>query len=380
MGVVVVGSANVDLVTNAPRFAEPGETLMATQFEQLFGGKGANQAVAASLLGSSVFMVAKLGTDSLGEASIANFHSLGVDTSHVTTTGAAASGVAQITVAASGQNQILIVPGANGELCAADIDAAAPAFAASRVLLTQLEVPVPATLAALKAGRAAGLTTVFNSAPAPTEPLPDELYPLCDVVCPNETETALLTGETALARSMPTDTIEECEAAARAILAKGSGAVVMTLGGRGRRCMLVLPGQPATHVQVPPHLRAESVADTTGAGDGFLGALAHLMASCGKPLAEALPGAVHVASISVQRRGAQSSYPLAAELPPDIFGVEAGDGEPKAAPAPLAKQQAEAAPRRSHHRSRLAAAAGWHAVDTLVTSGMVLGVGTGGAA
>lgn len=201
MGVVVVGSANVDLVTNAPRFAEPGETLMATQFEQLFGGKGANQAVAASLLGSSVFMVAKLGTDSLGEASIANFHSLGVDTSHVTTTGAAASGVAQITVAASGQNQILIVPGANGELCAADIDAAAPAFAASRVLLTQLEVPVPATLAALKAGRAAGLTTVFNSAPAPTEPLPDELYPLCDVVCPNETETALLTGETALARS-----------------------------------------------------------------------------------------------------------------------------------------------------------------------------------
>lgn len=310
MGVVVVGSANVDLVTNAPRFAEPGETLMATQFEQLFGGKGANQAVAASLLGSSVFMVAKLGTDSLGEASIANFHSLGVDTSHVTTTGAAASGVAQITVAASGQNQILIVPGANGELCAADIDAAAPAFAASRVLLTQLEVPVPATLAALKAGRAAGLTTVFNSAPAPTEPLPDELYPLCDVVCPNETETALLTGETALARSghllLPSPrrfrepSCRHADRHDRGVRGCGAchpGKGVRRGGDDARRerppcscclarrlrtaslhrgllrigCMLVLPGQPATHVQVPPHLRAESVADTTGAGDGFLG-------------------------------------------------------------------------------------------------------------
>ena len=268
-GVVVVGSANVDLVTNAPRMAQPGETLMGTRFEQLFGGKGANQAVAAALLGSTVSMVAKLGADNLGEATLANFRSLGVDTEYVTTTAAAASGVAQITVDAKGQNEIVIVPGANAELCAADVDAAAAAFARSRVLLTQLEVPVPTTLAALRAGRTAGLVTVFNSAPAPTEPLPDELYGLCDIVCPNESETALLTG-------MRTDTIEECEAAARAILAKGSKAVVMTLGARG--CMLVEPGQPVVHVPVPAGLQAERVVDTTGAGDGFLGAMAHMMA------------------------------------------------------------------------------------------------------
>ncbi len=215
-GVVVVGSANVDLVTNAPRMPVPGETLLGTRFEQLFGGKGANQAVAAALLGSSVTMVAKLGEDSLGEASMTNFKTLGVDASFISTTSDAASGVAQITVDASGQNEIVIVAGANGLLSPADVEAASPAFERSSVLLTQLEVPLPTTIAALRAGRKAGLMTVFNSAPAPTEPLPDELYPLCDIICPNETETALLTG-------MPTNTLKECEAAARAIIAKVAG-------------------------------------------------------------------------------------------------------------------------------------------------------------
>ena len=283
--------------------------------------------------------------------------------------------MAQITVDANGQNQIIIVPGANAELCDADIKAAAPAFASSRVLLTQLEIPLPTTLAALRAGRKAGLKTIFNSAPAPTEPLPEELYGLCDIVCPNETETALLTG-------MPTDTLEQCEAAARSILAKGTGAVVMTLGSRG--CLLVEPGKPVLHVGVPNALKADRVVDTTGAGDGFLGALGHLMAS-GKSLADSLPGAVHVASISVQRRGAQTSYPLASELP---AGLVSGGGfatgtpstastspprRPSAAPEVAEAEGGE----RAHRRSKLAAAAGYHAVDKMVESGMVLAVGTG---
>ena len=305
MSVIVVGSANVDLVTNAPRMAMPGETLMGSRFEQLFGGKGANQAVAAALLGSSVTMVAKLGADSLGEASLANFKSLGVDVAHVTTTSDAASGVAQITVDSNGQNEIIIVPGANGLLTPADVDAAAPAFARSRVLLTQLEVPLPTTIAALRAGRAAGLLTVFNTAPAPPEPLPDEIYELCDIICPNETETSLLTG-------MPTDTLEQCEAAARSILSKGAKAVCMTLGSRG--CMLVRPDEPIVHVTIPKECKVVKVVDTTGAGDAFLGAMAHLVAS-GRSLVEALSGAVHVASISVQRRGAQASTPPRAPQP-----------------------------------------------------------------
>uniref|UniRef100_A0A7S3AM72 Ribokinase n=1 Tax=Haptolina ericina TaxID=156174 RepID=A0A7S3AM72_9EUKA len=337
--------------------AMPGETLMGSRFEQLFGGKGANQAVAAGLLGSSVTMVAKLGADSLGEASLANFKSLGVDVAHVTTTSDAASGVAQITVDSNGQNEIIIVPGANGLLPPADVDAAAPAFARSRVLLTQLEVPLPTTIAALRAGRAAGLLTVFNTAPAPPEPLPDEIYELCDIICPNETETSLLTG-------MPTDTLEQCEAAARSILSKGAKAVCMTLGSRG--CMLVRPDEPIVHVTIPKECKVVKVVDTTGAGDAFLGAMAHLVAS-GRSLVEALSGAVHVASISVQRRGAQASYPTSKELPPGLAGAPTED-KPAATSVDPAAVSASNGPKR---------AAALKAVDDMVVSGNVVGVGTG---
>ena len=160
------------------------------------------------------------------KAYLENYRTLGVDTSNVTTTSMAASGVASILVDSAGQNCITIVPGANGLLSADDVAASADTFARSRVLLTQLEVPFATTLAALRKGREAGLTNVFNPAPAPPEPLPDEVWPLCDVVCPNETETALLTG-------LPTETMDQCEAAARSLLAKGARAVVLTLGERG---------------------------------------------------------------------------------------------------------------------------------------------------
>ena len=383
-GVIVVGSANVDLVTNAPRMPNPGETLHGTRFEQLFGGKGANQAVAAALLGSSVTMVAKLGEDSLGEASLANFRALGVDTSFISTTPDAASGVAAIVVDSSGQNEIVIVAGANGLLSAMDIAAAGPAFERSGVLLTQLEVPLATTIAALRAGRRAGLMTVFNSAPAPSEPLPDELYMLCDVICPNETETALLTG-------MPTNTLEQCEAAAKAIIKKGAKSVVLTLGERG--CMLVREGNvPALHVPVPEDMRDIKVLDTTGAGDGFLGALAHLVAS-GLPLVDALPGAVRVASISVQRRGAQSSYPVAKELPKAWHEALAQRAAASAgAPARAASWTAPSLEEPNSpggvlkdasvlsESQRLKRAAAYHAIDTYVQSGMLVGIGTGDTA
>ena len=371
--VVVVGSANVDLVASSPRMPKPGETISGTRFEQLFGGKGSNQAVAAALLGSSVRMVAKVGTDSLGESYLDNFRQMGVDTAHVGRTPEAATGVAQITVDDAGENVIIIVPGANGLLSAADVAAAGGAFDGARVLLTQLEVPVPTTVAALRAGRAAGLLTVFNSAPAPTAPLPPELFTLCDVVCPNETEAALMTG-------MPTETLAEAEAAARRIIEMGAKSVVMTLGSRG--CMLVSPDEPKPlHVEVPPALRGAKVVDTTGAGDGFLGALAHFVAA-GRPLADALAGAVHVASLSVQKRGAQGSYPSPALLPPELRVAPAAASAPAAAPAAAA-----VAALQLHKRSSLLSAvqqqkraAARHAVDAEVRSGMVVGIGTGEAA
>ena len=284
MAVVVVGSANVDLVTNAPRFAAPGETLMGSRFEQLFGGKGANQAAAAALLGSRVRMVCKVGADSLGEATVKNFGSLGVDTSHVLKTSAAASGVAQITVDDAGENEIIIVSGANGLLSPGDVDAAAAlrCFEGCGVVLTQLEVPLETTMRALERGRRAGAVTVFNAAPAPTAPLPDALFALCDVVCPNETETAILTG-------LSTETDELCVRAARAILDRGAGSVLLTLGERG--CCLVRPGDAAPLWVGVPEASRGAVVDTTGAGDAFLGALAHGVAS-GQSLDAALPGAV----------------------------------------------------------------------------------------
>ena len=293
--VVVVGSANVDLVASSPRMPKPGETISGTRFEQLFGGKGSNQAVAAALLGSSVRMVAKVGTDSLGESYLDNFRQMGVDTAHVGRTPEAATGVAQITVDDAGENVIIIVPGANGLLSAADVAAAGGAFDGARVLLTQLEVPVPTTVAALRAGRAAGLLTVFNSAPAPTAPLPPELFTLCDVVCPNETEAALMTG-------MPTETLAEAEAAARRIIEMGAKSVVMTLGSRG--CMLVSPDEPKPlHVEVPPELRGAKVVDTTGAGErvGERASRGHVMGEGAEETVAGAGGVDHLGAAQLGR-------------------------------------------------------------------------------
>ncbi len=299
------------------------------------------------------------------KAYLENYRTLGVDTSNVTTTSMAASGVASILVDSAGQNCITIVPGANGLLSADDVAASADTFARSRVLLTQLEVPFATTLAALRKGREAGLTNVFNPAPAPPEPLPDEVWPLCDVVCPNETETALLTG-------LPTETMDQCEAAARSLLAKGARAVVLTLGERG--CLLVTP-TASERVTIPASLRGVRVVDTVGAGDAFLGALAHALAH-GSTLPAALPAAVHVASVSVQRKGAQSSYPLLKELPPGLMpstmpSAPLRNGSPKppaappagAPPLPTAAQRTRAAAHR--------------AVDQFARSGTVVGLGTG---
>ena len=194
-GVLVVGSANVDLVAYTPRFPVAGETLMGNSFEQLPGGKGANQAVSAAKLGSTTRFIAQIGEDSMGDGSLSGYEAVGIDTQHIFRTSEAATGVAVITVdASSGNNQIIVCAGANGLLSPAHLDEAAEAFAQSRVLLTQLEVPVETTIAALRKGREAGCLTVCNTAPAPDGGLPDELLALTDVLCPNESEAALLTG------------------------------------------------------------------------------------------------------------------------------------------------------------------------------------------
>jgi ribokinase len=301
--ICVVGAANLDLISYVPRLPRIGETLHGTRFHMGYGGKGANQAVMAAKLGGDVAMVTKLGQDIFGENTLKNFQSWGIDTRHVLFTDQAFSGVAPIAVDPDGHNAIIIVTGANDKLTPEEIEAARPVIAAAQIVVCQLEIPVEITLAALRIARQEGVTTIFNPAPArPT--LPDELFQLSDIFCPNESETELLTGLTV-------GTIEEAETAARGLLERGAGMVILTLGERGS---LLVNSDGNAHVPATP----VKALDTTGAGDAFVGSLAYFLAA-GKPLTEAMRRANHIAAISVQSSGTQTSFPVAADLSPDLL-------------------------------------------------------------
>jgi ribokinase len=297
--VCVVGAANIDLISYVPRLPRVGETLHGTQFRMGYGGKGANQAVMAARLRAEVTMVCKLGRDVFGEGTLENFRAHGVDTTHVTFTEDAFSGVAPIAVDPDGRNAIIIVTGANDLLSLDDLERARPAIAAADVVVCQLELPVETTLSALRIAREEGVRTIFNPAPA-RDDLPDELFRLSDVICPNEPETELLTG-------MPAG-----ERAARELLARGVGSVALTLGDQG--CLLV-EGDSVTEVPVEP-VRA---VDTTGAGDAFVGALATFLAAGRSPV-DAAERSNAVAALSVQGRGTQTSFPSADDLPAALLG------------------------------------------------------------
>ena len=301
--ICVVGAANLDLISYVPRLPRMGETLHGTRFHMGYGGKGANQAVMAAKLGGDVAMVTKLGQDIFGENTLKNFQSGGVDTRHVLFTDQAFSGVAPIAVDPEGHNSIIIVTGANDLLTLEEIEAARSTIAAAQIVVCQLEIPLEITLAALRVARQEGVTTIFNPAPARPE-LPGELYQLSDIFCPNESETELLTGR-------PVNSLEEAEAAARVLLERGAGTVILTLGERGS---LLVTAEDSTQVPATP----VKALDTTGAGDAFVGSLAYFLAA-GKPLTEAMRRANHIAAISVQSSGTQTSFPVAADLPPDLL-------------------------------------------------------------
>ena len=300
--ICVVGAALIDLISYVPRLPRLGETLHGTDFRMGCGGKGANQAVMAAKLGASVSMVTKRGRDVFGETILANLRSFGVDTDHVSVTDEAPSGVAPIAVDVNGDNAIVIVTGANDRMSVEDIEAARPAIAAAGVLVCQLEIPLEISRAALEVAREESTLTILNPAPA-VAGLPQRLYELADVFCPNESETELLLG-----RPIPAG--EEL-AAAEELLARGAGSVVVTLGERG--CVVASP-DGATHLPATP---VEAL-DTTGAGDAFVGSLAYFLAR-GAPLATAAERANRIAAVSVRARGTQTSFPAAADLPRDLL-------------------------------------------------------------
>lgn len=301
--ICVVGAANMDLISYVPRLPREGETLHGSRFQMGFGGKGANQAVMAAKLGGRVSMIAKVGHDAFGAGMRENFTSFGIDVTHVSVTDAAFSGVAPITVDSAGRNAIVIVTGANDLLTSAEVRAARATIARAAVLVCQLEIPVEISLAALAEARAVGVRTIVNPAPARAD-LPDDVYRLADVLCPNEGETEVLTGQ-------PVATVQEVESAAATLLHRGCGAVTVTMGARG---CLVVTATGATHLPVDP----VTAVDTTGAGDAFVGSLAYLL-GLGVDLVGAARRANRIAAQSVTRRGTQASFPLAAELPPGIL-------------------------------------------------------------
>jgi ribokinase len=295
--VAVVGSFNMDLVFAAPRRPESGETLTGTAFGLFIGGKGANQAVAAARAGGSVQMVGRLGADDFGNQIVTALDQEGVGLRHAVRDANEGTGVAGIVVEESGANSIVVVPRANGRLSAKDVQRARGAIGAAGVLLLQLEVPLEACAAAARVARSAGVTVVLN--PAPAQDLPDSLLAQVDVLVPNEHETQQLTG-------LPASTGEQARQAARALLAKGVRAVVLTLGERGA---LVVDGDGVMEVPTYP----VRVVDTTAAGDAFCGALAVALAE-GRPLREAAQFACAAGALACTVLGAGPSLPHRADV------------------------------------------------------------------
>jgi len=292
---LVVGSANADLVIGVERRPGAGETVLGSDLAVHPGGKGANQAVAAARLGARTALLARVGDDGHGRLLMESQRAAGVDTAGVLV-GGAPTGVALITVDPSGDNSIVVSPGANGRLTPADVRAAGDLFRASRVVSTQLEIPLETVLEVAR-NLAPGTRLVLN--PSPPQPLPAEVLAACDPLIVNEHEAKVILGDTAGAGDRPEDW-------ARLLLEKGPRSVVVTLGGEG-----ALVASPEGVARVPS-VKVRAV-DTTGAGDAFTAALAWRLGA-GEPLAEAAAYAARVGAVTVTREGAQASYPTAAEV------------------------------------------------------------------
>lgn len=304
--IVVIGSLNMDLVGCAQRIPVVGETIVGHKYFSEPGGKGANQAYAAAKLGGRVAMLGRVGSDEFGRQMRLNLEQVGCDVNELLTIPGAMSGIALIFVADTGQNSIIIVPGANDRFSPEDVDAAQGFLKGAALILLQLENPLLTVLAAARAAHRAGARVILD--PAPARPVPEELFELSDIITPNETEAAILA-------DLPPGSLnpEQALAIARKLQARKARTVIVKLGEQG--CMLV----DGAKSQLVPAPKVKAV-DTTAAGDVFNAGLAVALSE-GLGLAAACKFANSSAALSVTRLGTQVATPSRAEV--DAFGAEA---------------------------------------------------------
>ncbi len=308
MDILVIGSLNMDLVMEMDRVPSQGETILGRGFRTIPGGKGANQAVAASRLGGHVRMAGCVGSDGFGRILLENLSQDKVDTSFIHRLPDVPTGVAMILLE-GGNNRIMVAPGANGCLLPEQIDALEPVMRGCCILLIQLEIPMPAVQHAIRLARRNGLIVLLNPAPAAT--LPEDMLRQVDILTPNETECAALSGmpTTALRPDGSRDVAASLVLAGKALLhlvESGVPQVVVTLGEDG---VLFNQGREVVHRTVPK----VCVVDTTAAGDSFSGALAVALSE-GSDISDAIDFANVVGTLTVMKAGAQTSLPTRAEV------------------------------------------------------------------
>ena len=296
--ILVIGSSNTDMVIKSDRLPKPGETLLGGKFMMNPGGKGANQAVAASRLGGNVTFVCKVGRDTFGKKACELFKEEGIDVSHILEDPEGNSGVALINVDSKGENSIVVAESTNDALTSKDIESLTEVIKASDILVLQLEIPMESVVKAAEIAHAHGKKVILNPAPAPSQGFPAGFLSNIDLIVPNETEASIISG-------IEVQSLEDAKRAANKIQEAGCKKVIVTLGSRGAMI--------ANHeITVVPSDKVEAV-DTTAAGDTFCGALAVALSE-NMSLEEGTRFACHASAISVIRMGAQSSIPYRYEI------------------------------------------------------------------
>ena len=293
VSILVLGSINMDLVVRTPHIPLPGETVLGSDFRTFPGGKGANQAVAAARQGAKVTFIGRVGRDDFGLQLMDKLKSEGIDTKYISVDDTSPSGIASITLDEHGENCIVVAPGANYTLTKNHINQAENAFKTADILLTQLEVPLEVIILATKKASELGLKIVLN--PAPAQVLPEELLGMVDILIPNENECEILSG-------LPVNALSDIEEASIALLNKGVGCVIVTMGYRG--AFIKELNQPGIHI---PAFHVD-VVDTTAAGDSFVGTLAVALAE-GESISGAVERSCAAGALATTRLGAQPSIP-----------------------------------------------------------------------